>query len=117
MDDLQRMRAFERVADRASDPHDALGLEHVLGLDHGIEGAAGDELHDEVEDAVVRLAEIEHPDSVGVTEPTRELCLAEEALDHIWIGDQVWADDLDRHLTANRVLGAAIDRTHAALTQ
>ena len=117
MDDVHLVRALEGIADLRTDAHEALRRQRALGLEDLVERAADDELHDEIEQTVVGLAEVEDRDRVRMREPARELRLAEEPLDHDSLGDEARGHDLDRDLAADRVLGAAVDRAHPALPE
>ena len=59
MDDRQRVRFFERVADLDADADHAFGREDRLFVEHRVERTARDELHHEIEHAVGRLTEVE----------------------------------------------------------
>jgi len=114
MDDRQRVRLFERIADLDADADHALRREDRLVGEHGVEREAGDELHHEIEHTVGCLAEVEDRDRVRMRQPTRELCLAKESLDHVRIGRPPRADHLDRDLAVHGVLLGAIHHPHAA---
>ena len=78
MDDPELVRGLERVADLDADPRRPLDRERAFGREHVVERAATDQLHRDEQPAIVRLAEVEHADGVGLRQLARELGLALE---------------------------------------
>src|SRR5450432_2663663 len=78
---------------------------------------APEELHHEIEDAVVALAEVVDVDDVGLVEAAREARLAQEPLRDRAHGRELRMDDLDRDLAIDRHLPRAVHRAHPAFAE
>ena len=78
------------------------------------EVAPAQELHDEVELPVRRLAEVDDADRVRVVEAARRARLGDEARRGVLVAEEVRVDDLDRDGAAEVRLLGAVDAAHAA---
>jgi hypothetical protein len=80
---------------------------------------AVEELHDEVDDVLAvlarRLAEVDDVDDVGVADVVDRLGFVEEAGDDVFLGRQLFEQDLHGDALADEGVLAEIDGTHAAL--
>jgi hypothetical protein len=84
-------------------------------VQHGVQPLAGDELHDEVVDAVL-LADTEDRHNVAVMQPCRRPCLPAEPLQADGIGHGLRGQHLQGDAPAQRLLLRLVDHTHAAAT-
>src|SRR5262245_34168560 len=73
-----------------------------------------EELHRDVENAIVARTEVEHADRVRMDEVARRLCLALEATKRRWIGRDVLFQELQGHATVEGHLASKPDVAHAA---
>ena len=89
--------------------------ETTLGalLQHGLEAAAIEQLHDEIDLALLRFVVVEHQHHAGMRHLVRGVALAQEATSGSW-GDRVLGmEDLDRRAHAVAMCGC-VDGGHAA---
>ena len=113
VDDPCRMHGLERGEDRVEDDDRLSGSEGAAVLELTAQRHRGQVLHDEVDDvAVTRLIVDGHEVRVG--EATGVDRLPAEAFDEGVIGDEVLMHDLDRDLTIETQIGAAVDHGHTA---
>ena len=114
MDDALAVRVVERIAD-LRDEFERLGGVQAGAVQDLAEVGAIDELHDEVEMAFARLAEIVDRDDAGVLELGEGARLAAEAGDELLVGGDFGGEELDGDGAVERGLPAFIDSAHAAL--
>ena len=93
---------------------DAPERERALLVLDAREVLAAQELHDEIELAVLGLAEVDDGDGVRMIEPARRARLGDEARGRVLFTDEVRVDDLDRDGSAEVRLLGAVDAAHAA---
>ncbi len=80
----------------------------------GAQRAAVDELHHEVHPDLGRRSEVVDRHDVRMLEVRDRARLAQKAVRHPRVGEQVVADDLERHGSIERQVGRAVDGAHAA---
>jgi hypothetical protein len=110
VDEAVRVRVGEGVAELAGHGHRPLHR----GRLHVAQRAAGDELHDE-EEAAVLLADVVHGHDVGMVEGGRRPRLAQETLARL--GHVGRRQQLDRHLAVEGDVAGPPDLAHAALAE
>ena len=119
VDDALHVRFVERAAHLAHDLDDAIGGDRsLLGDDVG-ERLSRDELHRNVEGAVVRRAEVEDLDRIRVLELRDGAALAVKARDDRGILREVRVQRFDGDLADGRahLLLADVDLAHAAFAE
>ena len=81
---------------------------------HGLsQRAAFHEVHHEVMQIVQRPNGM-NSDDVWVSERRHGACLETKPLHHVLVGQELWGDDLDRHLATQRDVLRQVDRPHGA---
>ena len=114
MDDAEVVRFGERREHLPEHVDDAAERERPFLVLDAREVLAAQELHDEVELAVLRLAEVDDADGVRVIEPARRARLGDEARRRVLFADEVRVDDLDRDRAPEVRLLGAVDAAHPA---
>lgn len=108
------MRFGERGEHLPEDADDAPKGERPLLVLDAREVFASQELHDEVELPVLRLAEVDDGDGVRMIEAARCARLGDEARGGVLLTDEVRVDDLDGDGPSEVRLLGAIHASHAA---
>src|SRR5664279_314040 len=98
MDDAFGVRGLERVADLRADPDEALHRHRLAALELVGERATAQELHHDVEDAVVALPEVVDRNDRRVLQPARQPRFAQEPFRDRAYGRELRMNDLDRDL-------------------
>ncbi len=111
VDDAVLVGLGERARHLVEDTEGGGRIEGTPGQAGG-ERLALEELHDHVEPAVLRLAALEDPHRVGVTQPGEQLRLAAEPADDLVVLGGVLVQELDRHLLDRVGAPAAIHHGH-----
>jgi hypothetical protein len=106
------VQALQHRADQRDDP----GRRHRRLDEELRQVGALREVHHHVVH-VVELADVDHPDHVGVAQPARELGLALEALLDLRIGQQPRVQHLDRERAADLDVARLVDHAHRALAE
>ncbi len=114
VDDVAAVGLLEACGDLDEDAEGASQLDGVVLPEELLQGAPGDELHDEEEGAVGLFAEVEDGDDVGVSEPGEDAGLAHEVVGvSIVVGSEA-VEDLDGDGPLQVGLHAAVDVAHAS---
>ena len=116
-DDALGVGGLERVAQLLADGQRPPDRQPPVAAELGGQGPPAQQLHHQVEDAVLGLTEVDDLDHARLVEPAGEPGLAQEALGGLAIVGQLGVHDLDRDLAIDRQLDRAVDRAHAALAQ
>ncbi len=118
VDDAQRMRGGERIADMGGNGVGVLGGESSLTGDHLLNVGAVDVFHHEKELAVPSLAKVEHRDDGRMEQPGHDLRLIAEALRiaRVFLLDAP-GQDLDGHRSVETFLDSLVDGPHPATAQ
>ena len=114
VDDAGGVRGGEGVEHLAHHTADAPRRQRRLLFDHLEQVGAVEQLHRDVEPAVLVRAEVDDLHRVGVREPTRRARLAVEALDHLGIASEVRVQHLDRHVLLEALLSRGVHPPHGA---
>ncbi len=114
VDDVEVMRFGERRERLSEHVDHAPERERPVLVRHAREVFAAQVLHDEVELAVVGLAEIDDRDRVRVVQSARRARLGDEARDRVLFAREVRVNDLHRDRATERRLLRAIHAAHAA---
>ncbi len=114
VDDALAVRLGERRQRLPEHVDDAPEGERAVLVRDAREVAPAQELHDEVELAVGRLAEVDDADRVRVVQPARRARLGDEARGGVLLADQVRVDDLHRDGAPEVRLLGAVDAAHSA---
>src|SRR3569623_123300 len=117
VNDALRVRDLECVAELLPDREHATQRQRPHRFELVRQRVAAQQLHDEVEDAVVGLADVVDVDDIGLVEPAREPRLAQEAFHRDAVARELGMNDLDRDLAVDRNLVRAIDGDHAAVAE
>jgi hypothetical protein len=97
VDDPLRVRLVQRVQDLRHDPCHAPQRQRKIVADHLREVAPREQLHRDVQRAVLVFTRVDDLDGVRVVEQRRALRLALEAAHQPVVLQQVVVEDLDRH--------------------
>ncbi len=114
MDDPVPVRDGKGARDAPAEPESAGGLPGTLLHDQVLETLSVDDLHNDVERAVVGLAEVVDGDDIGMGELRRRPGLAEEPLDDVLRGDELGSYELDGDRLVQQEVGSSEHRAHAA---
>ena len=117
MNDAHPVRGGERVDDLPRARHclvEGQGAEVSQAIAQAL---ALEQLHHEIDDAVVGVAEVGDVDDVGVADLVDGLGLLEEARHQARIGAQVRAQHLDGHPLADHRMLGEVDGTHATFAE
>jgi hypothetical protein len=117
VDDADGVRRGERLRRVEQDREEVLHADRRIGVERVAEGHPVEQLHDEVEDAVVHLPDVEHVDDVRVVDLRRGARLAREALARVLVRGRVRVHELDREVAAGARVDRAPDLAHAADTE
>ena len=119
MDDAVAVRLGERAAHLTEDVLDALGRHRAVLLEDVGDAPALDELHDEIEGAVLHLAEVVDLDGVGVLEGGDGSGLAIEARLDRGVVREVLVQGLECDLAdrGTELLLGQVHATHAAFAE
>ena len=93
------------------------GMERHFALERGGQCFAVHELHREIDESLVRFAEVENRCDVRVRDLAGVLGLAREPLQSFRVTDQRRAHDLDRALALHSHMFGQIHLTHATFAQ
>jgi hypothetical protein len=110
VDDPGGVGGGERVGERDDDPQ-RLAEAHSLAGDEGVEGLAGDELHDDEVEPFGRL-DLVDGDDVGVVEGGGGAGLLDETGAASRVREVLGGKDLDRHLAPQPRVAGAVDLAH-----
>ncbi len=113
VDDPRLVRLFQCAADLDEDGQGAGDREGTFGADRLIEVLPLQELHDDVERAVLELTVEEDLGRVGVRQVAHRPGLAAEARDEILPVDQLGVEDLHPDHAVHRRLRRLVDGAHA----
>ena len=114
MNDVEVMRAAQRVGQLQPDRDDLLDRELMLPLEQIGQRSAADVFHDEVV-LIVFFQRGQHFDDVGVIEFAQRFAFAPETLDGIWrAGHPVRHEFFDRHRFAGLPIAAQIHPAYCA---
>ncbi len=114
MDDAEVMRFRERGEHLPKEADDATERERPFSYWIAREVLAAQELHDEIELAVLGLAEVDDADRVRVIEAARGARLGDEARRRVLLTDEMRVDDLDGDGAPQLRLLGAIHAAHPA---
>ena len=114
MDDAGLVRLVERAARRDEDGQRPLDGERPLGAHRLVEVLALEELHDDVERAVLELAEHEHLHGVRVRQLAHRARLAPEARHEVLPVGELRVEDLHPHHAVHLGLQRLVDGAHPA---
>ena len=114
VDDLLGVRVGETGAHLRDDLHEALGTEAPIAIEDSAEAHPVEVLHDEVEEPVLFLAEVENARDVRMVEPARRERLGVEAAAEVRILAVRVVEDLHRDGDAEVTVLRAIHRADAA---
>jgi len=117
MNDAFAMSGGERFTDLRADPNRAREWKALTALELVDERLAAQELHHDVQHAVIGLPEIEDRHDRRVLQPTRQPRLAQKPLRDRTDRRELRMDHLDRDLAIDRELPAAIHGAHAAIAE
>jgi hypothetical protein len=92
-----------------------LDVQAALLADPGLEISASDVFHHDIVPGAI-LAHVIYGDDVGMVEPGRGSSLSLEASEESWIAGKGFAEHLDRHLTLEQHVQAAVYGCHTART-
>jgi hypothetical protein len=115
--DAGLVRRLQRRGDLAGDRQRARRRQRAVVVHHLAEGAPLQELHDEVVQAVVGLAEVGDVHDVRVPDLVDRPGLLEEARHELGVRAHVGVQDLDGHPLADGRMDAEVHRPHAAAGQ
>jgi hypothetical protein len=108
------VRCLERVAELDPDAEQALGRECPVLRTHAVQCASGEQLHDQIDEAVLGLTELVDRDGVGLRQAARERRFAHEPVRRALVSDDGRVQELDRHPPAHGMLQRPVDHAHAA---
>ena len=114
VDDLEVVRFGERREHLAQHADDATEGERPFLVLDSREVTPAEELHDEVQLTVGRLAEVDDRDGVRMVQPAGGARLGDEAGGGVLLADQVRVDDLDRDGAREIRLFGPINAAHSA---
>ena len=114
MNDADPVGGGQRVDDLAGRRDGLVDGHGALGVESGRAGSGLPQLHHEVDDAVLGVAEIRDVDDVGMADLVDRLGFLEEARNQPRIGAEIRAQHLHRHPLANHGVLGQVDRPHAA---
>ena len=112
--DAELVCLAERVERVDEDVAHALERERTFLVHDQGQVLAAQELHRQIENAVVRPSEIDDADAVGMVEPARCTCFLIEPRDGLLVTEQMRVDHLDSDGSAERRLFGLVDSTHPA---
>jgi hypothetical protein len=122
MDDVRLVRRRQRIGDLETDVQRALGRYRGFPTDQLGKRDAGQELHDEVDEALTRgtgrqHAVVDDVDDVRVPDVVHRLGFVEEPGDDVVVRCELGVKDLERNLLADVGVLGEIHRAHSALTE
>jgi hypothetical protein len=89
--------------------------EWTMSLHYRSQRAAFNEVHHEIMEIVERPNGVDS-DDVRMPQRRHGACLEAKPRYHELIGQELWGDDLDRHLSTQRDVPREVDRAHGAPT-
>lgn len=116
VDHIECMGLTERGEDALCDRTDPREGKRTVIVDEPRQVLPVEVLHDEIQDPVIRAAEVDDADTVGMVQPTGGPGLRVEAGNRLLVRQQVRMNDLDRHRATEHPLFGPVDTPHATDT-